>query len=1075
MAAESTVEIPAAVVDDVQSPADISDSVQSGTKNSPCALELFAGSCKLSKALKSHGFAAFGIDHQKCKNRVGPCVIMDLSKKSSRVFIKKMLKSGRVGAVPMAPPCGTSSRARERPIPRRLRRLGVPQPKQLRSSQYPLQFPWLKGSDLVRTTLANKCYETVAEVFEECVKCKVYTFAENPANSRMWEVPCIKALFELEGVFFLKFHSCMHGGDRDKLTGLLHNCPALDALALRCDGQHEHRPWSVSRSLSGSWKFDTSLEAEYPQVLCNRLARVFAESCIKQGWVVHSEPRAVNSSKIVPASWRVAAGKQPRGRGFKQLLPEDGQVIEVKVTSPADVLIVKQWHGRSSQEVTLANRVFPKQSRMIFNQKANQRGEDGALSIRKRRIQDEDHLEDRQAESTVAVIGIPMTPQDAVRRAKSLRHPFDEAIKVPESMEKAMRMALEEGPEQVSRRRVEALKWIKQRARALEPEEKKLHDAMPEHRARVVQNKKFLLLKELIEEVGHEDKGLFLDLVSGMKITGNAEPTGEFAVDFKPAQLESRDLWQVAKFSQAEVVRRVPPHMNPKPVTLKGKEVNIAEEVWQTTMREVERGWLEGPLTAEQVSSRVGPLWTPSRRFGIVQGNKVRNIDDLSEFSVNQAYGTPEKLDLGGVDEVVAMAAAWAKMAEQTGHAEGVQLVGRCLDLKSAYKQIPLHDGDRAHAILSVFEPSSQQVRFFGSLVLPFGATGAVMSFNRVARALRNIMQRLLLLPVSNYFDDFPHVDTLRMADQSQAVMEQFLEVLGWQIATGVDKRIPAAVRFPVLGVVVDLSESALGIIRVENKPSRAEEMKEVIEEVEKERAMSPALAAKVQGRMMFAEAQCCGRWLSAVLEPVKRRALMPPNVKWITEELLESLKLCYQLMIGAPTRRIAAVADEDPCLVFTDGAYEDGVAGCGVVVFSSRAAKPLVMSFHIPVSILDQWKKDGHEQLIAQVELLPIVVVKRQFGHLLSSARVIYFIDNEGVKEALVAGVTKSQASKVMLHECMIQDSMLNNLSWYTRIPSPSNIADAPSRMKLDEIEELFQFDLVEPVLDYMDWGRIG
>ena len=201
----------------------------------------------------------------------------------------------------------------------------------------------------------------------------------------------------------------------------------------------------------------------------------------------------------------------------------------------------------------------------------------------------------------------------------------------------------------------------------------------------------------------------------------------------------------------------------------------------------------------------------------------------------------------------------------------------------------------------------------------------------------------------------------------------------------------------------------------------------------------------------------------------------MPPNVKWITEELLESLKLCYQLMMGAPTRRIAAVADEDPCLVFTDGAYEDGAAGCGVVVFSSRADKPLVMSFQIPVSILDQWKKDGHEQLIAQVELLPIVVVKRQFGHLLSSARVIYFIDSEGVKEALVAGVTKSQASKVMLHECMIQDSMLNNLSWYTRIPSPSNIADAPSRMKLDEIEELFQFDLVEPVLDYMDWGRIG
>ena len=238
-----------------------------------------------------------------------------------------------------------------------------------------------------------------------------------------------------------------------------------------------------------------------------------------------------------------------------------------------------------------------------------------------------------------------------------------------------------------------------------------------------------------------------------------------------------------------------------------------------------------------------------------------------------------------------------------------------------------------------------------------------------------------------------------------------------------------------------------------------------MIGEVEKVRAMTPALAAKVQGRMMFAEAQCCGRWLSAVLEPVKRRALMPANVKWITEELVRSLKLCHQLMVKAPTRRISAVSTESPCLE---------PMRIGVVIFSGRLEKPLVMSFKIPSHILDLWKKDGQEQLIAQVELMPIVVVKRQ-RHLIGSTRVIYFVDNEGVKEALVSGVTKSPASKTMLHECMIQDSTLNNLSWYTRIPSPSNIADAPSRMRLEEIAEFFQFELVEPVLDYMNWGRIG
>lgn len=89
--------------------------------------------------------------------------------------------------------------------------------------------------------------------------------------------------------------------------------------------------------------------------------------------------------------------------------------------------------------------------------------------------------------------------------------------------------------------------------------------------------------------------------------------------------------------------------------------VNVAECVWGATLEESEKGWLEGPLAAEEVTAKLGPLWTPSRRFGIVQSGKIRNIDALSEFSINQTYGTPEKLDLGGVDEVMALAAAWVR------------------------------------------------------------------------------------------------------------------------------------------------------------------------------------------------------------------------------------------------------------------------------------------------------------------------------------------------------------------------------------------------------------------------------
>ena len=116
------------------------------------------------------------------------------------------------------------------------------------------------------------------------------------------------------------------------------------------------------------------------------------------------------------------------------------------------------------------------------------------------------------------------------------------------------------------------------------------------------------------------------------------------------------------------------------------------------------------------------------------------------------------------------------------------------------------------------------------------------------------------------------------------------------------------------------------------------------------------------------------------------------------------------------------------------------------------------MMSFKIPSHILDLWKKDGQEQLIAQVD-----------GSEETAQAPYRFHQSDILCVSSVRADKIPCLLKTMLHECMIQDSTLNNLSWYTRIPSPSNIADAPSRMRLDEIAELFQF---EPVLDYVESG---
>ena len=123
----------------------------------------------------------------------------------------------------------------------------------------------------------------------------------------------------------------------------------------------------------------------------------------------------------------------------------------------------------------------------------------------------------------------------------------------------------------------------------------------------------------------------------------------------------------------------------------------------------------------------------------------MRNIDDLSEFAVNQCYGPGEKLDLGGVDEVVSLAAAWMRTfgvssdrvqvelstglvleGEKGEEFKGkeLQLSGRCLDLKAAYKQLALSPADRNCAVIAVSDPQSDEVRYFVFLCAPLWSDG---------------------------------------------------------------------------------------------------------------------------------------------------------------------------------------------------------------------------------------------------------------------------------------------------------------------------------------------------------------
>eukprot|EP00972_Heterocapsa_arctica_P108463 15973710-Heterocapsa_arctica.AAC.1 len=89
----------------------------------------------------------------------------------------------------MGPPCGTFSRAREKPIPQWMRDQGVPRPQPLRSEEFPLGLPDLSQSQLcqvLRVDLASQLAIFCAELAIILCNRKVLFSIENPGNSLIW-------------------------------------------------------------------------------------------------------------------------------------------------------------------------------------------------------------------------------------------------------------------------------------------------------------------------------------------------------------------------------------------------------------------------------------------------------------------------------------------------------------------------------------------------------------------------------------------------------------------------------------------------------------------------------------------------------------------------------------------------------------------------------------------------------------------------------------------------------------------------------------------------------------------------
>ena len=86
---------------------------------------------------------------------------------------------------------------------------------------------------------------------------------------------------------------------------------------------------------------------------------------------------------------------------------------------------------------------------------------------------------------------------------------------------------------------------------------------------------------------------------------------------------------------------------------------------------------------------------------------------------------------------------------------------------------------------------------------MPFGATRAVYSFLRIARCLWWVGCKCLKLCWAIFFDEFVTFKGAHRAENTEASVTLFFDLLGWQFAREGDKSKPFDFSFSALGIQV--------------------------------------------------------------------------------------------------------------------------------------------------------------------------------------------------------------------------------------------------------------------------------
>ena len=623
--------------------------------------------------------------------------------------------------------------------------------------------------------------------------------------------------------------------------------------------------------------------------------------------------------------------------------------------------------------------------------------------------------------------GVPREPADFLREAVEKGHPRDIIAQVPPMVRPALESLIRGNLAERFQKRANFMKRWLRRSLELREEEKALHEGLPDHLKKILGGKRLLLWKEILLDLGYPDASVVDDMVSGFALTGWAPTTGIFRPDVRKPSLSVKQLVNMSPGLNASVLESI----------LRTEPGEHDQFVWDETLSEVSKGWLGE-------SDEFGECFI-ARRFPVPQKSKIRLVDDFSVAGVNAAFGLREKLKVQAVDELCAYLAS---MLDDTSNADMPGLVGRTYDLRSAYKQFGTDTWHAERLRIAVKRPAGGY-GIFSALALPFGASGSVVHFLRISASLTFIGVTALLLAWTSFFDDFTCICCSEEEKNVSFYIESLFRLLGVDFADSGDKAVPFTQRFKTLGVLFDVSSLQGGSFTLEHTESRRCELVETLQDLIKRGGAAPKELERLHGRLIWFGSFIYGCMLNRLVKEVSNMARVRGKLLTFNESFLDVL---HRLMAAVQDSKPVAISRSlcHTWIIFTDGAYEpdsNQPATFGAVLVAPSGTPIEMFGEQAPATLLDEFLHESQHP-IYEMEVLPVVMACKIWTKYISGSPTVFYLDNTAARSACIKGDGANRATRRMLFELVKLESRFRILSWFGRVPSHSNLADAPSRL---------------------------